>query len=167
MNKSMRIGLLFFFLLFLQVFVLNNILFLGYINPYLYVAFVIFYPLKEERYTFLFLSFLLGLSIDFFTDSGGIHALSLLSVAFIRLFLVHVIFKKTPQDYLFFNLHSEPFGKVFNYVLILTFVHHFILFSLINFSFNNFNNVLLNTLYSGIFTSLLFFLGTYIIRKKQ
>lgn len=167
MNKVSYITFLFFSLLLLQVFLLNNVLFLGYINPYLYVAFVIFYPLKKERYLFLFLSFLLGLSIDFFSDSGGINAFSLLFIAYIRLFLVRVIFKKTEQDYLLFDLHQEPFGKVFNYVIILIVIHHFILFSLANFSTQNFSSVIVNTLYSSIFTSVLFFLGTYIIRKKK
>ncbi|WP_347174227.1 rod shape-determining protein MreD [Polaribacter uvawellassae] len=167
MNKVSYIAFLFFLLLLLQVFLLNNVLFLGYINPYLYVAFVIFYPLKKERYLFLFLSFLLGLSIDFFSDSGGINAFSLLFIAYIRLFLVRVIFKKTEQDYLLFDLYQEPFGKVFNYVIILIVIHHFILFSLANFSTQNFSGVLFNTLYSSIFTSVLFFLGTYIIRKKK
>ncbi|MFN0728900.1 rod shape-determining protein MreD [Polaribacter gochangensis] len=167
MNKVSYISFLFFSLLLLQVLILNNVLFLDYINPYLYVAFVIFYPLKKERYLFLFLSFLLGLSIDFFSDSGGINAFSLLFIAYIRLFLVRIIFKKTEQDYLLFDLHQEPFGKVFNYVIILIVIHHFILFSLANFSTQNFSSVIANTLYSSIFTSVLFFLGTYIIRKKK
>jgi len=167
MNKALYITFLFLFLLLLQVFLLNNILFLGYINPNLYVAFVIFYPLKKERYLFLFLSFLLGLSIDFFSDSGGINAFSLLFIAYLRLFLIRVIFKKTEQDYLLFNLDQEPFGKVFNYVISLILIHHFILFSLANFSTQNFLSVIVNTLYSSIFTSVLFFLGTYIIRKKK
>ena len=167
MSRALYVTFLFLSLWFLQVFVFNNILFLGYINPYVYIAFVIFYPLKKGRFLFLFLSFLLGLAIDFFSDSGGINAFSLLFVAYIRLFLVRVIFKKTEQDYLLFNLQQEPFGKVFNYVITLIVIHHFILFSLANFSFQNFSSVFTNTLYSSIFTSVLFFIGSYIIRKKK
>ncbi len=166
MNKNINISLLFFSLLFLQVFVLNNILFMGYINPFIYVAFVILHPLKEQRFYFLFLSFLLGLSIDFFSDSGGINAFSLLFIAYIRLFFIRVIFNKSKQDYLLFNLNSEPFGRVFNYVMILIVIHHFILFSLSNFSTQNFLDVLINTSYSSIFTSVLFFSGTYIFINK-
>jgi rod shape-determining protein MreD len=167
MSKFIYISFLFLFLLFLQVFVLNNVHFLGFINPYLYVAFVFFYPLKKERYLFLLLSFLLGLSIDFFSDSGGIHAFSLLFIAYIRLFFIRIIFKKTEQDYLLFNLFQEQFGKVFNYVIILIVIHHFILFSLANFSTQNFTDVILNTLYSSVFTSVLFFIGSYIFRRKK
>ena len=154
-------------ILFLQVFVLNNIRFLGYVNPYLYIVFVFIFPLNKNRFLFLTLSFLYGLSIDFFSDTGGIHAFALLFISYLRLFFIQLFFKKSDLDYLLFNLHKEPFGQVFNYVVTLTFIHHFILISLANFSFNNMGGVLLNTLYSSIFTLILYFLGSYIFRKKQ
>ena len=167
MNKALYLAIWFISLVLLQVFVFNNILFLGFINPYMYVVFVIFHPLKKERILFLFLSFLLGLSIDIFSDSGGINAFALLFIAYLRLFFIRVIFKKTEQDFAFFDLQQEPFGKVFNYVIILIIIHHFILFSLANFSTQNFSSVLLNTLYSSIFTLVLFFLGSFIFRRKK
>jgi len=167
MNKTINTPTLFFSLLFLQIFVLNNIHFLGFINPYLYIVFVFLYPLKENRIPFLFYSFLLGLSIDFFSDSGGIHALSISCIAYLRLFFIRLYFRKVVADYAFFKLKSESFGKIFNYTVTLTLIHHFIYFSFANFSFNNYANVLLNTLYSSIFTLVLYFLGTYIFTKKE
>jgi len=158
---------LFIFLLFLQVFVLNNILFLDSINPYLYIAFVFLYPLKTNRISFLFFSFLLGLLVDFFSDSGGIHAFSILCIAYIRLFFVRIYFRKITADYAFFKLKSESFGKVFNYTVTLTVIHHLIYFSFVNFSFQNLSNVFLNTLFSSIFTLILYFLGTYIFTKSE
>lgn len=166
MNKTIYIIFLFIFLLLLQVLVLNNILFLGYINPYLYIVFVFLYPLNTNRFPFLSLAFLLGLCVDSFSNSGGIHAFSILFIAYIRLFLIKTIFKKTESDYLLFNLRLETFDKVFNYTVILTLIHHFILFSLINFSFYNFSSVLINTLFSSVFTLVLYFLGSFIFRKK-
>ena len=97
MNKTLYLGFLFVFLLLLQVFILNNINFLGYINPYLYIAFVFFYPLREIRFSFLFLSFLLGLFVDFFSDSGGIHALSILTIAYVRLIFIKIYFSISLQ----------------------------------------------------------------------
>lgn len=166
MNKTLDLPILFFALLLLQVFVLNNILFLGFINPYLYIIFIFIYPLKENRIPFLLYCFLLGISIDFFSDSGGIHAFSILCIAYLRLFFVRLYFRKVVADYPFFKLKSESFGKVFNYTATLTVIHHLIYFSFANFSFNNFSNVLLNTLYSSIFTLVLYFLGTIIFTKK-
>jgi len=167
MNKSIYFTFLFISLVLFQVFVLDNIVLFGYVNPYLYIAFIFFYPLKENRFYFLFLAFLLGLSVDFFSDSGGIHAFSTLFIAYLRLGLIGLIFKKTTLDYQLFNLNEEAFGKRFNYIVILTIIHHLLLFSLANFSFYNLGHVLLQTILSSIFTLILFFLGSYIFRKKQ
>lgn len=166
MNKTIYIVFLFVFLLLLQVLVLNNVSFLGYVNPYLYIVFVFLYPLNTNRFPFLSLAFLLGLCVDSFSNSGGMHAFSILFIAYIRLFLVKTIFKKTESDYLLFNLRLETFDKVFNYTVILTLIHHFILFSLINFSFYNFSDVLIKTLFSSVFTLVLYFLGSFIFRRK-
>ncbi|MDT7832504.1 rod shape-determining protein MreD [Flavobacteriaceae bacterium S356] len=154
-------------LLFFQVFILNNINFLGYINPYLYVLFVFVFPVSKNRFPLLFMAFLYGLLVDLFSDSGGIHAFSLLFVAYIRILLIKTIFQKSDTDLSLFKLKSESFGKVFNYVVILTVIHHFILFSLANFSFQNFSGVLLNTLFSSVFTLILYFFGTFIFSKKS
>ncbi|WP_428741262.1 rod shape-determining protein MreD [Tenacibaculum sp.] len=166
MNKTLYIIFLFVFLLLLQVLVLNNVQFLGYINPYLYIVFVFLYPLRENRFPILILSFLLGLCVDAFSNSGGIHAFSTLFIAYIRPFFFRAVFKKTTSDYLLFDLRHESFDKVFNYTTALTIIHHFILFNLINFSFYNLSNVLINTLFSSVFTLLLYFLGSFIFRRK-
>ena len=167
MNKSINQILFFLFLLLLQVLILNNINFLEDINPYLYISFVFLYPLKENRFSFLFFSFILGLLVDFFSDSGGIHAFSTLFIAYIRLFFIKVYFRKLPVDYPFFTLKSESFGKVFNYIVTLTIIHHLIYFSFANFSFQNLSMVFLNTLYASIFTLILFFTGNYIFTKSE
>ncbi|OSY87460.1 hypothetical protein WH52_11360 [Tenacibaculum holothuriorum] len=167
MNKTLYIAFLFFFLLFLQVLVLNNVLFLGYINPYLYIAFVFLYPVRNNRFPFLFLSFLLGLCVDAFSNLGGVNAFSILFIAYIRVFFIRTIFRKTSSELSTFNLKLETFDKVFNYVALLTLIHHFLLFTLINFGFSNFTNVLLNTIFSTVFTLILYFLGSFIFSKKD
>lgn len=167
MSKPLYLFFLFFSLLFLQVLVLNNILFLGFINPYLYIAFVFLYPLKENKLPLLLYAFLLGLFVDYFSDTGGVHAFSITLIAYVRMFFVKIYFRKLETDYPFFSLHSESFGKIFNYVVSLTLIHHFVFFTLANFSFYNFSNVLTNTFYSSIFTLILYFLGTTIFTKNE
>ena len=81
----------FFILMLMQVLIFNNINLFGYTNPLIYIAFVFYYPLHKERSLFLFLSFLLGLSIDFFSNTGGINAAATLFIAYIRLPLLSFI----------------------------------------------------------------------------
>ncbi|MDY0780715.1 rod shape-determining protein MreD [Tenacibaculum sp. IB213877] len=166
MNKSLYYIFLFSFLILLQVLILNNVLLFGYVNPYLYIVFIFQFPLSKNRFPFLTYAFLLGLIIDFFSNSGGIHAFATLTIAFLRLYFFRVVFQKTESDFEFFKLEQESFGKVFNYIVILTFIHHFILYSLINFSFHNFSKVIINTILSSMFTLLLYFLGSFIFSRK-
>ena len=167
MTKNIHLTSLFFFLIFLQVLILNNIKLLDHINPYLYISFIFIYPFKKNRFPILTLSFLLGLFVDFFSNSGGIHALASLFIAFIRIYFFKIIFQKNEDDFDFFSLKEEAFGKVFNFTVILTLTHHFLLFSLTNFSFNNFTNTIINTLLSSVFTLTLYFLGRFIFSNKK
>ena len=73
-RENINSALLFIGLIFLQIIVLNNINFLGYINPYFYIFFIFLYPIKKGDASILILSFLLGLFIAIFSASGGINA---------------------------------------------------------------------------------------------
>ena len=83
-NVFIKNTFLFVILVFLQVTVFNNIGYLGYINPMVYLLFVVLYPYRENRIPFLFAAFLIGLSVDIFSNTGGIHAASTVFVAYIR-----------------------------------------------------------------------------------
>lgn len=166
MNSSIIINILRFFgLMFLQVLVLNNVNFMGYINPYLYLMFILLYPFNANQSLFLFLSFLLGLGIDIFEDSGGINAAACLIAAFIRPNLLRFSFGIS-YDHQNLRLASTPFGARLTYIFLLVLLHHFILFSLEMFSLNHIILILKKTLFSSIFTMLLVILSLSLFSKK-
>ncbi|MBI9041911.1 rod shape-determining protein MreD [Lutibacter sp.] len=166
-NVALNNTLRFIGLLLLQVLVLNHINLFGFINPLLYIVWVLLYPIKKNKTTLLLLSFLLGLSIDFFSDSGGIHAAATLFIAYIRIPVLNTILGKSDFDYLLFNLRSIAFIKAFTFIALLTFIHHFIIFSLEYFSFNSISSILYNTLLTGVFTIILSVLGIILFTKKK
>lgn len=155
----------FFFLLFLQVLLLNNINFLGYLNPYLYVLFIILYPFNGNQALFLLASFLLGLGVDVFEDSGGIHAAACLVAAYFRPFFLRFSFGVS-YDYQMIRFSNTPFGERFGYVILIVFLHHLVLFLLEFFSFAHFLLLLKKTLFSGIFTSLVVFLTLILFNRR-
>lgn len=154
-------------LVLVQVLIFNNINLFGYINPYIYIIFVLVYPLKKEKGTFLFLSFLLGLCIDFFSDTGGINAAATLFIAFIRLSVLTTILRKTDFDYVLFNLRSISIGKAFLYIVSLTFTHHLMLFWLDYFSLNEFGSVLYKTITTTLLSVFLIIIGIVLFTKKR
>ena len=85
----------FIFLILLQVLILNNMNFSGFVNPYLYILFVLLLPFETPRWFLIFTSFLLGLSIDIFSDSLGMHAFASVSIAFLRPYVLNFI---SPRD---------------------------------------------------------------------
>ena len=74
----------FIFLLAAQVVIFNNFNFLGYINPFPYILFIILFPVNGNKYALLVASFLLGITMDLFCNSGGVHAASCVILAYVR-----------------------------------------------------------------------------------
>ncbi|WP_418512813.1 rod shape-determining protein MreD [Corallibacter sp.] len=153
-------------LILLQVLVLNHINFLGHINPYLYILFIILYPTANNRATFLLLSFLLGITIDMFSDSGGVHAAAAVTIAFIRPVVLKFSFGSV-YEHQTMRFGNVEFGSMFTYITILTIVHHFILFSLEVFNVLEIILILKKTLFSSIFTILLCIITNIIFSRRH
>ena len=167
MNSIISIhAIRFIALLFLQVLILNHINFLGYINPYSYILFIALFPIKLNKITIIFLSFLLGLAIDFSQDSGGIHSGASVFIAYARPLILKFSFGSM-FEYQTIKFNTVDFGSKLTYLTILTVTHHFILFTLEVFSFSKILLILEKTLYSSIFTIILSVLLTYIFSKKN
>lgn len=159
-------SLRFLLLVLVQVILLNHINFLGNINPYLYVIFICLFQVNNNRSLFLFLSFLLGLSIDLFSDSGGVHAAASVTIAFIRPVVLKFCFGSI-YEHQTIKFKNVDFGAKIIYFTIMVFIHHFILFSLEIFTLSKILLVLEKTLFSGIFTILLCIVTSIIFSRKN
>lgn len=156
----------FVFLLLVQVLICNNILLFGFLNPYPYIIFILLYTMNAERWQFLFASFILGLSLDMFQNSGGTHATACLAIAFIRPFVLESCFG---LNYIHQNLKlaNVEFKGLLLYVSIMSFIHHFTLFSLEVFEFGHLNYIILQTLLSSIFSCLIILISLSLFLKKK
>ena len=155
----------FILLVLVQVLLFNNINFLGNINPYIYIIFIALFPVKNNRSIIIILSFLLGLSIDIFSDTGGIHAAACVFIAYIRPVILKFSFGMI-YEHQTIKFNTVEFGEKITYISILTIIHHFVLFYLEIFSISKITLVLQKTLFSSIFTILLIILITIIFSKK-
>ena len=165
-RETINTAILFISLVLLQIVVLNNINFLGYINPFLYILFIFYYPLKKTDNTLILLSFFLGLCIDFFSNTGGINAAATLFIAYIRIPVLKIVIGKREIDYNTISLNKLPFFRTYSYISILTIIHHFIVFGLEYFKWDNFGIIVLKTFLTSIFTIILVMISfTFIPRK--
>lgn len=158
----------FIFLVLLQVLILNNINLGGYINPYLYVMFILMLPFETPKWLLLVSAFLLGLFVDMFSDTAGLHAAACVFMAFCRPYVLNVASSK--QEYepgIQPIIRDLGFGWFFSYSLILVSIHHVVLFYLEIFGFGEFFHTLLRALLSIIFTMVLLILSQYLLYRPK
>ncbi|MGK0254651.1 MAG: rod shape-determining protein MreD [Mariniflexile sp.] len=164
-NSVFIIAIRFIALVLLQVILFNNINFLGYINPYVYIMFIALFPVKNNRIIIIFLSFLLGLTIDLFSDTGGIHAAACVFIAYVRPVILKFSFGVI-YEHQAIKFNTVEFGEKLTYLTILTLLHHFVFFFLEIFNVSKIILILQRTIFSSIFTILLIVLVTIIFSKK-
>lgn len=164
-NELITNILRFVVLVLVQVLLLNNINLAGYINPYLYLLFIILYPLDGNKGLLIFLSFLLGLSIDIFEDSGGVHAAACAFVAYVRPVVLKYSFGISYEYNSVKIRKAEPVERL-TYISVMVFLHHFVMFTLEIFSFKHIILLLKSTLFSGLF-SIVIILCTLVLFKKR
>lgn len=156
----------FLILILTQVLIFSNINFMGSINPYPYILFIILYPANNNRTLFIILSFMLGLMVDIFSNSGGIHAAACVTIAFIRPAVLKFAFGMVYEHQTIKFNHTE-FGNRITYFSILIVIHHLIMFTLEIFNISNVILVLQKTLFSSIFTIILCTLISVLFSNKQ
>lgn len=150
----------FIVLIFLQILIFNNVNFSGYINPYFYVLFIILLPFETPKWASLCMGFILGLIIDIFSNTIGMHAAACTFMTYNRQILLHLL---APRDGYEFGLAPKlkQMGPAwFSFFSItLIFSHHFFLFFLEAFKASEFFFTLGRSLLSSLFTILLVFLS--------
>ncbi|MDR0874234.1 MAG: rod shape-determining protein MreD [Prevotellaceae bacterium] len=146
----------FAFLVLLQGILLNNIQLFGYVNPYLYIIFLITLPCRMRREWVLVVGFLLGLSIDVFGNTFGIHAFATTFAAFARYYLLRIFEPRNDYEELVPSITTFGLGAFFRYSLLMVLIHHSLLFFIDYFSFASIGIISLRILLSSAFTLAMF-----------
>jgi len=165
-NTVLNTVLRFIGLVLLQVIICSNINFLGYLNPYIYIIFIFLYPISNNRLLFIFLSFLLGLSVDLFLDSGGVHATASVAIAYVRPLFLKFSFGAA-YEYQAIKFSNTTFSQRLIYFIVLIVIHHTLIFSLVIFDQNEALLIIKQTFYSSIFTLIICLLLTSLFSKKE
>lgn len=134
----------------LQVLLLNNIQLSGFVNPYIYILFIMLLPVKFSKVFSLGLAFASGLAIDVFTNTAGMHAAATVMMAFMRPTVLSIF---SPRDG--YEAESIPsmsrmgFNWFAVYASVMIVIHHITLFFIEAFTFSSFFLTLIRALLSG------------------
>lgn len=155
MNNTTFLALFrFVFLLVLQVVLFNHIHFLGYATPYPYVLFILLFPLQLNRKWLLISSFCLGIILDIFNDSGGVHATACLMLAYFREYFIKMSYGIS-YEYHMIKILNKISKELLSYLFISILFHHLIFYSLETFSLLLIIDILLKTVASFAITFLI------------
>ena len=167
MNSALFINIArFILLLFMQVAIFNKMDFLGYINPYPYILFILLYPVNGNKYGLLFSSFLLGIIMDMFCNSGGVHATAAIALAALRPTFFKFSFGLS-YEYQTIKINDKLTPERFSFIAISIVSHHFVLFLLEAFRLSFIIQVLLRTLFSTVFTIVTCILLIYLFKPSR
>lgn len=154
-------------LVFFQIFILNNIQFSGYVNPYFYTLFIILLPFETPGWLLLTLGFILGITIDVFSNTPGLHASATVFMAFLRPLVLDYF---APRDgYVpstFPRVYYYGLGWFFQYSAILILAHHFFLFYIEVFRLSDFLITFYRVILSTLFTLFLVVISQYFIYRR-
>lgn len=166
-NTILRFGLIFILLILLQVLLFNNIQFSGYVNPYVYILFILLLPMEIPSWLLLVSAFLMGIMIDFFSGSPGVHTSATVLIGFVRPYVLRLV---SPRDG--YESGSDPsmfnygFRWFASYTLLIVLIHHTTLFYFEVFRFTDFFRTLLRVILSTIFSMTFILLLEYYRKRK-
>ena len=171
-NVYITNGFRFIFLVLLQVLVFKR-LSLGwenfnYISVFIYPVFILLLPFRTPNALLVFLGFLLGLTIDLFYDSPGVHASACVFMAWIRPGVLRVLEPRGGYDQ-----NGIPAKKYlginwfFSYAVGLIFIHHFFYFSVEAFTFVYIVDISLRTFFSFIISMIFIIIYQYLFDPGQ
>jgi len=154
MNSILRYSGVFILLITLQLLIFNNIEFSGYVNPYVYVMFILILPFSIPSWLLLLLSFLTGLVVDLFSGTMGVHTFATVMAGFVRPWIVSLnVTAEVADPDLSPSSHRNGMRWFFIYTLTVVFVHHLTLFFIEIFSFSHFLHTLLRVILSTAVTT--------------
>ncbi|MFM8742693.1 MAG: Rod shape-determining protein MreD [Cytophagales bacterium] len=152
-----RIGIVtflsFFAYVLAQVLVLQNLVLFNTAFCFLYIFFILLLPKELNTILLMLIGLVLGFSIDVFYNSLGLHALSLVLMAYLRNYWLAAI---TPQGG--YDVGVPPTLSAYGlqwflvYTFPLIFVHHFVVFFVEAAGFHLFWYTMLKVMMSLLFT---------------
>ncbi len=158
----------FIILVFIQVFIFNNIHLTSFgVIPIIYIIYIIILPFETPKWLVLILAFLIGLSIDIFSDTLGLNASASVLIAFIRPAILNYL---APRD----GYEIGSFPRVYyqgiiwflKYSSSMIVIHQIVYYLLESFNFENIGVILFKVIIASAVSLILAIVSQYIVFRK-
>ena len=152
-------------LLFLQVFLMDNLHWLGLVHPFIYLWAILLMPIELPRWAQMLIGAAIGALMDVFTHAAGIHMAGCVMVAYLRPLLVEGYVQDIDRMKGAITIQAIGLANYVRLLAMITVVHHTMVFLLEAFTFQHFGYTLLQILLSGVL-SFAFILMFEYVRKN-
>lgn len=166
-NNPIFQGLSFVLYLVLQIVFIQNIVLFDVIFCFVYISFLLLLPIDTNSMLAMVLGFFLGLSVDIFVGTIGIHAAACVFVMFTRPVILNLI-----KPFAGYEQHSQvsisSLGLQWfvSYSFLLILLHHLFLFFVEASSWILFFDTLVKAVSSTLLTFVTVLLMQYLFYKK-
>lgn len=167
-NNFVKYIFIFIALVLVQQFVFNNIELNTYMNPYVYILFILILPFNLNRSLLLLLSFVLGLTVDLLSGTLGMHAASCTLIGYLRPHILSIFTSREDfEQELAPAIATYGLAWFVRYSAILIVIHHWTLFTLEAFSFDNYGTTIIRIFLSSVLTLFFVILTEYAFSKQK
>ena len=155
-------------ILFIQLLLINNIELSSYINPYIYISFILLLPVTVKPWQIVLISFFTGAVMDAFSSTPGLHIAATNFMGFVRIHYLNVTTTKEDIEGRISPTLAQK-GTVWFvfYCFVMTFIHHTILFFLEIYGFQEFFATITRVFFSTIVTVLLIVIGQLLFYRSK
>lgn len=153
-------------LVLVQALILNNICLFGLATPFVYIYFLLILDKDIDRNALMALAFLLGVSVDIFSNTPGVNAGASVLVAFMRPGLLRLFSPRDEYENFEPGIYTLGIWGFVRYATVATLLHHAALFALEAFSFANMDYLSLRVLCSALLTMLLVMAIEFVRHKR-
>ena len=169
MYRFLEYTLLFVIVVLLQIFLFNNLNLSVYINPLVYMAFIVMLPMEINRALLLLLGFLLGGVMDMIMGTAGINTIATVATSFLRpSILILTAGKEDVMGGGVPGIRRLGRKKYLRYLLILIFLQCFIFFTFESLTWSYYYLTLVRIVLSTLMTALLvYWLQLLFVIKKN
>jgi len=136
----------------LQVLLLDQLQLWGACHPYLYILCLMMMPITLPHSVSMIIGAVVGLVMDIFCNSLGVHTAACILLMFIRPYLIGAIVNDKDRLNEQISLRAIGMEALIKYVVIMVLIHHLTVFLLAAWSWAHIGFVLLETLVSSLIT---------------
>ncbi len=154
-------------LLFVQIFLLRNLIFYNLSTPFIYILFLLVLPFRIPNLLLFLIAFITGLTIDTFYDTIGVHTTACVALAFVRILFISISLNRDTIDEPEPSLGNMGIKWFALYTFLCTFIHHLFVFFLEAFKLNEFYYTLTRSLLSVVFTFFVVLLVEFIFHNRK